>query len=238
MELFKCRAQVQKEGQINYSRIASDLYRMQGITGLYRGFWAFAWRDVPGWAVYFSAYQWLKEVGDSWSQSWTCSEDQKSLRHLLWTLNAGGAAGLASWAVSIPQDMIKTRQQTHLGETPLSMRETYHHIVREGGTRKMFRGMHAILLRGYVVNVVTLPLFDAINDLLRGDDEWWGSATSYIQFAVLYESLRVMILTGLWKAVWTEGDLGASHSWILRNNRDTYKFIKSWAQTATPRLTI
>jgi len=67
MELFKCRAQVQKEGQISYSRIASDLYRMQGITGLYRGFWAFAWRDVPGWAVYFSAYQWLKEVGDSWS---------------------------------------------------------------------------------------------------------------------------------------------------------------------------
>ena len=24
---------------------------------MYRGFWAFAWREIPSWAVYFGAYE-------------------------------------------------------------------------------------------------------------------------------------------------------------------------------------
>lgn len=49
---------------MNYSSLISELYQMQGISGLYRGFWAMAWRDIPGWAVYFAAYEKLKVVGD------------------------------------------------------------------------------------------------------------------------------------------------------------------------------
>lgn len=64
LELFKCRAQVLKEGKMNYSSLINELYQMQGISGLYRGFWAMAWRDIPGWAVYFAAYEKLKVVGD------------------------------------------------------------------------------------------------------------------------------------------------------------------------------
>jgi len=38
----------------------------QGIRGLYRGFWACAARDTPGWAIYFSSYEWLKaQEGDN-----------------------------------------------------------------------------------------------------------------------------------------------------------------------------
>jgi hypothetical protein len=68
-----------------------------------------AWRDIPGWAAYFGPYEWLKQVGDDMSQKWTCSEEQKSLRQFLWTLNAGGVAGATSWFIGIPQDAIKAR---------------------------------------------------------------------------------------------------------------------------------
>lgn len=80
LELLKCRAQVQKEGDINYRSMVRELYQAQGVSGLYRGFWAMAWRDIPGWAAYFAAYERLKEVGDDMSKSWTCSEDQKASR--------------------------------------------------------------------------------------------------------------------------------------------------------------
>lgn len=80
LELLKCRAQVQKEGDIKYRTIMRDLYRAQGVTGLYRGFWAMAWRDIPGWAAYFASYERLKELGDDMSTSWTCTDDQKALR--------------------------------------------------------------------------------------------------------------------------------------------------------------
>lgn len=109
LELLKCRAQVQREGDIRYGAMIRELYQMQGVAGLYRGFWAMAWRDIPGWAAYFAGYERLKELGDDMSKSWTCSDDQKAVRQLLWTLNAGGLAGMASWIVSIPQDVIKTR---------------------------------------------------------------------------------------------------------------------------------
>ena len=34
--------------------------------------------------------------------------------------------------------------------------------MREGGYRKLFKGIAPTLCRGYIVNVVTLPMFDAI----------------------------------------------------------------------------
>jgi len=34
---------------------------------MYRGFWAFALRDIPGWAVYFSAFEKLKLMSKNFS---------------------------------------------------------------------------------------------------------------------------------------------------------------------------
>ena len=61
-----------------------------------------AWRDVPGWAVYFASYEKMKEVGETMSKDWKCSEDQVAMREFFWNLNAGGIAGVISWIVSIP----------------------------------------------------------------------------------------------------------------------------------------
>jgi len=52
------------------------------------------------------------------------------------------------------------------------MRETYNLLKNEGGIRQIFKGLHPALARGYVVNMVTLPMYDAVKDQLSGNQEW------------------------------------------------------------------
>ena len=68
---------------------------------MYRGFWSSLWREIPGWGIYFYTYDFLKRISPFKS-------DEDKRRNLFWTMNAGGIAGVLSWACSIPQDIIKT----------------------------------------------------------------------------------------------------------------------------------
>ena len=85
----------------------------------------------------------------------------------MWTINAGGSAGVLSWVVSLPQDIIKAKQQCHEGPRALTMSEAYLMLIREGGIRRIFKGMGPTFFRGYVVNMVTLPLYDGISQYLK-----------------------------------------------------------------------
>lgn len=91
----------------------------------------------------------------------------------MWTINAGGSAGVLSWVVSLPQDIIKAKQQCHEGPKALSMTEAYLMLIREGGISRIFRGMGPTFARGYIVNMVTLPLYDAISLYLKESSWAW-----------------------------------------------------------------
>ena len=81
-----------KEGKLSYSKEIMNVLSTQGVRGLYSGFWASALRDVPGWAVYFAAFEQLKSM----------DRTQSEYQRFLWTMNAGGLAGALSWLVSLP----------------------------------------------------------------------------------------------------------------------------------------
>jgi len=57
-----------------------------------------ALREVTGWAVFFAAFQKLKEVGHN-NSYWTDDKERQALREFCWTFNAGGTAGLIAWTV-------------------------------------------------------------------------------------------------------------------------------------------
>jgi hypothetical protein len=59
-ELLKCRAQMTIDSKVNYQREITKITREQGAKGLFRGFWATFWRDVPTWGVYFYVYELIK----------------------------------------------------------------------------------------------------------------------------------------------------------------------------------
>jgi len=56
---------VNKEGRLGYQKEVTNILKDQGVRGLYRGFWASAWRDVPGWGIFFASYEYLKAKSDS-----------------------------------------------------------------------------------------------------------------------------------------------------------------------------
>lgn len=59
-DLLKCRAQM-NEGKTDYRKEIKDIFRRQGYQGVYRGFWATFWRDVPGWGLLFYLYALIKK---------------------------------------------------------------------------------------------------------------------------------------------------------------------------------
>ena len=147
--------------------------------GLYRGFWTHTLRSIPGWAVYFWVYEKLKELGKTFDynsihrklgilnfgQNLQNADLDQKLK-ILWILNAGGMAGVASWLVEGPLDMIKTRQQAFKGAQPPSILQTARTIISEGGIRNLQRCMPVILTRGYLVSFVALPAYEFINQFL------------------------------------------------------------------------
>ena len=163
VELLKCRAQVKRDGKMSYGQEIRTVLSEQGVRGLYRGYWASCWRDVPGWGVYFWSYEWLKAKGDELNRGRADGDETaQRWREFAWNINAGGAAGVASWIVSIPQDIVKTKQQTHLGSEPLTMKDALAQFRRETGFTRLFKGASPIFMRGYIVNAITLPMYDAV----------------------------------------------------------------------------
>eukprot|EP00659_Diplonema_papillatum_P012019 gene12019-18564_t len=102
-------------------------------------------RDVPATIPYFYAFEVMKN-------DWGCS-----------TFHSGGVAGIASWALVIPMDTIKTRvQSSSRCVKPLGVAAAAREIFQTRGVRGFFRGTVPCVLRAYPVNGVTFTIYHAI----------------------------------------------------------------------------
>ena len=70
---------------------------------MFKGFWPTFFRDVPGWAVYFYAYEAFKIICAR-----NIKPETREKYNLAIRLIAGGVAGQLSWIVSFPFDVVKT----------------------------------------------------------------------------------------------------------------------------------
>ena len=109
VELLKVRAQVNRVETVRYREEIPRLISNEGYMGLYKGFGALVCRDVPGWGVYFFAYDFLKRcMGVAEAKK---TGDDNSALNMAIKMWAAGVAGQASWIVSYPYDIIKTQIQ-------------------------------------------------------------------------------------------------------------------------------
>merc|ERR1712039_361388 len=77
-----------------------------GIRGLYHGWWATLFREVPGGAIYFACYDYTKH------KLMKNSTNQEVMPSWVASSLAGGISGCMTWAMVYPFDVIKTRIQT------------------------------------------------------------------------------------------------------------------------------
>lgn len=185
MELIKVRQQVHHgtgptPGAV---QVARELVQAHGWRmGLFRGWWATVLRDIPSFAAYFIAYEKAKEMlgrlhvslagppviapGATASQMRAAKEgtDQP------WVLMAAGAAaGVATWTVTYPVDVVKTACQTLPKSTPYheaTATAVARRLYTQHGPMAFFRGIGPTVLRAIPSNAVTFLVYEWTMDLL------------------------------------------------------------------------
>ncbi|PNY30010.1 Mitochondrial basic amino acids transporter [Tolypocladium capitatum] len=175
-ELVKCRAQMSTTPAVSSWTIVRQIWRTDGLRGLYFGGIVTALRDSIGYGFYF----WTYELATSrWPSSSRPDGDDGavSLRHEApRVLLCGGLAGIVTWASVFPLDVIKTRVQTQPwspapeasplmpGRPPalgrLGALQVAREAFREGGLRVFFRGLTVCSIRAFVVNAVQWAIYE------------------------------------------------------------------------------
>lgn len=157
MELVKTRMQIQQANSTaskfkNPFQCLRFIWQLKSYRGIFKGLTMTAARDVPGFACYFVTYNMIIRISSTNSPG------------ILHTLMAGGSAGIASWCITMPMDVVKSRLQADgvLGSVKYSgvidcIRKSYCNE----GIAFMTHGLSFTVLRAFPVNaacflVVTL----------------------------------------------------------------------------------
>ncbi|KAJ1967701.1 hypothetical protein IWQ62_001696 [Dispira parvispora] len=144
--------------------LTRGVYRKEGLRGLFRGTAATFIRDVPGCAVYFTAYEAVRR---------TLGHHPNSLITLptpLVVLLAGGLAGIIDWTCTMPIDTLKSRlQSAPKGYYPRGIRDVAKHLIRKEGWTALYRGIAPVMLRAFPANAACFAGYEATMSLL---DSW------------------------------------------------------------------
>ncbi|CAH0407016.1 unnamed protein product [Chilo suppressalis] len=139
LELVKTRLQLAKPGDGMPTGTwagARHIVRTGGLKALYRGLGITIARDSPGLAVYFLSYEMLTR-GDK-------SPDRVFV--------AGGIAGILSWVMFYPLDVVKSRIQGDVIGRYSGVWDCFVKSVRSDGWRCMSRGLGAVAVRAFLCN--------------------------------------------------------------------------------------
>ncbi|KAK7402302.1 hypothetical protein VNO78_14459 [Psophocarpus tetragonolobus] len=152
VELVKIRLQLHKtesetETQKGPIKVAKNIWKKEGLGGIYRGLGITMLRDAPAHGLYFWTYEYTKEKLHPGCRK-SCGESFNTM------LLSGGMAGVVSWVFSYPLDVIKTRLQA---QTPSSRKyngilHCLRNSIQEEGFLVLWRGLGTALTRAFVVN--------------------------------------------------------------------------------------
>ncbi|XP_050313771.1 mitochondrial basic amino acids transporter-like [Anthonomus grandis grandis] len=148
MELAKSTMQVGNIHSKDPLDCLKFIYKNKGISGLFRGLNLTILREVPAFSTYFLTYELLTRRNDDLPVS-TFS-----------MLMGGGMAGVMSWALVYPVDVLKSRFQID-GITSTKYLSSYDCLVksvRAEGVSCLFQGITPTLIRAFPVNAVTFTV--------------------------------------------------------------------------------
>ena len=133
----------------------SHLYRNGGVTNCYRGFRIMAMRDLPASSVYFYLYH---EIGAKIAHALTGQLPTKACE-LTSNLLAGGLAGVLSWLVIFPLDVLKSNlQMDHNRSRYTGIWHCARTLYSSAGLSVFYAGLLPCLLRAFSTNAIILAV--------------------------------------------------------------------------------
>jgi len=124
------------------------VYAEGGMRSVYKGTGATLLRDVPGTIAWFGTYELVKK------QLMRIQNIDPATGQLspLAVLSAGGLAGVATWTISIPADVLKNRFQSAPPGMYGGLMDVYRHLIKEEGPMALFKGIRPALIRAFPAN--------------------------------------------------------------------------------------
>ena len=194
LDVLKTRLQVSTlraggDAYVSTFQSLRSIVQLEGFVGLYRGLTPTIAALLPNWAVYFTAYEFLKRssfqksrrraTGDE-TENETESELAASLRHM----TSAAGAGAATVFVTNPLWVVKTRLQVQHSRAlrgSMPTRAVYkgtldalRRVAKEEGARGLYSGL-APSLAGIAHVVIQFPVYERLKlELARGDFSVFG----------------------------------------------------------------
>jgi solute carrier family 25 (mitochondrial carnitine/acylcarnitine transporter), member 20/29 len=174
LEHIKCRLQTKQNyrGPID---CLQKIVRQHGVQRLYQGWCTTLLREIPAFGLYFSTYDYVKDVVNNYLvQLWASDtelleEDDdaapRTTTHT-WIASAiaGGFSGSFTWAIVYPVDLIKSQVQTAALTTPYSelrmLPLARAMVQRHGNIQCLFRGLNITMIRAFPVNGTIFPVYE------------------------------------------------------------------------------
>ncbi|ORY58692.1 mitochondrial carrier [Leucosporidium creatinivorum] len=134
-----------------------DLYRQGGFRGLYTGFKLHALRDTIGTGFYFSFYD---------SARYAIAQNPDiPIPQFITTFGCGSAAGLASWTLIYPLDLVKAKvQRNALADLPYEKPWAIFRRLSDNGFTRLYRGLGVSAAR----SIFTHGLMWTVLESVRG----------------------------------------------------------------------
>lgn len=164
-DVLKCRAQMLQlqsgsHTQIKLKNVFLDIYRIQGIRGVFIGYQAQTIRDILFYATFFGSYD---SMTNYCKNNWSLNE---STVYLL----CGGIAGQIGWLASIVPDTIKSRIQTSSLNNIPKINQVAKDIYLKQGIRGFFSGVGVAVIRAFPANAALFLGYElsrkAMNNIL------------------------------------------------------------------------
>ncbi|KAJ7596999.1 mitochondrial carrier [Mycena floridula] len=164
VEMFKVRMQGQygEKTDKRLRTVVREMWSHWGLRrGVMRGYWVTLFREIPGYAGFYTAFEFSK-------RKFTSIYGQNLP---VWALLASGSTGgIAYWLACYPLDVVKSRiqlRQTPPTGTPVQyIAKELKEIVRESGFRGLFRGLSPSLLRSIPAAASTFAAFELTREYL------------------------------------------------------------------------
>lgn len=123
---------------------------------LFNGLSATISREVPGFAIYFTTYHYLKQKFEN---------KNSHLTKLCNSFLFGGVSGAFSWIFIYPQDLVKTQLQSLEYSNTKNIKSIILDIYNKHGIKRFYKGFHLSLLRAIPLHAGTFFAMEFITIL-------------------------------------------------------------------------